>query len=169
VFNDSVEKLQAAIDYLTNPTMKDVKMLEPKIEDLASAVNANTAAIRELIKAISNGVPTTAAQVAAVVEEVKAEAPAKTEKKAKAEKTEAPKAEPAATPEPKEEAAPAADEGPGEPEVTYQDAAAAITALSKTKGRDAAVALLKKFGASKLPEVKPEDFAAIVAEAKATS
>jgi hypothetical protein len=133
---------------------------------LEIAIQENTAAIRELIAAISNGIPTTAQQVAAVVEEVKAEAPVKTEKKAKAEKAEAPKVEQAATPEPKEEAAPAADDAP---EVTYQDAAAAITALSKTKGRDAAVALLKKFGASKLPEVKPEDFAAIVAEAQAAS
>ena len=134
---------------------------------LEIAIQENTAALRDLIKAISNGIPTTAQQVAAVVEEaaeVKAEAPAKTEKKAKAEKAKTPKVEQAATPEPKEEAAPAADD---EPDATYQDAAAAITALSKTKGRDAAVALLKKFGASKLPEVKPEDFAAIVAEAKA--
>lgn len=133
---------------------------------LEIAIQENTAAIRALIAAISNGIPTTAQQVAAVVEEVKAEAPAKAEKKIKPEKAEAPKVEQAATPEPKEEAAPAADDAP---EVTYQDAAAAITALSKTKGRDAAVALLKKFGASKLPEVKPEDFAAIVAEAQAAA
>lgn len=136
---------------------------------LEIAIQENTAAIRELIKAISNGIPTTAQQVAAVVEEateVKAEAPAKTEKKAKAEKTESAKVEQAATPEPKADVAPAADDAP---EVTYQDAANAITALSKTKGRDAAVALLKKYGASKLPEVKPEDFAAIVADAKAAS
>lgn len=134
---------------------------------LEIAIQENTVAIRELIAAISNGIPTTAQQVAAVVEEaneVKAEAPAKTEKKAKAEKTEAVKQEPAATQEQKADAAPAADDAP---EVTYQDAAAAITQLSKVKGRDAAVALLKKFGASKLPEVKPEDFAAIVADAKA--
>lgn len=136
---------------------------------LEIAIQENTAAIRELIKAISNGVPTTAQQVAAVVKEateVKAEAPAKTEKKAKAEKTESAKVDTAATQEPKADAAPAADDAP---EVTYQDAANAITALSKTKGRDAAVALLKKYGASKLPEVKPEDFAAIVADAKAAS
>lgn len=132
---------------------------------LEIAIQENTKAIRELIAAISNGIPTTAAQVAAVVQEAQVEEkPAKTEKKAKAEKAETPKAETAATPEPKADAAPAADDAP---EVTYQDAAAAITQLSKVKGRDAAVALLKKFGASKLPEVKPEDFAAIVADAKA--
>lgn len=129
---------------------------------LEQAIQANTAALRDLIAAIANGIPTTAQQVAAVVEEAKVEE--KPAKKGKPEKTEAPKQEVAATPEPKEEAAPVADDAP---EATYQDAAAAITALSKAKGRDAAVALLKKFGASKLPEVKPEDFATIVADATA--
>ena len=47
---------------------------------------------------------------------------------------------------------------------TYQDAAAAVTKLSKASGRDAAVALLAEFGAAKLPEVKPEDFAALIAK-----
>ncbi len=46
---------------------------------------------------------------------------------------------------------------------TYQDTAAAVTALAKAKGRDAAVAVLSQFGAGKLPEVKPEDFAAVIA------
>jgi hypothetical protein len=127
---------------------------------LEVAIQENTAAIRDLIAAMQ-GAPV----AAPVVTEPKAEAPAKTEKKAKAEKAETPKVEAAATPEPKEEVAPAADEGPEAPAATYQDAAQAITALSKIKGRDAAVALLKKFGASKLPEVKPEDFDAIVAAA----
>lgn len=49
---------------------------------------------------------------------------------------------------------------------TYQDAAAAITKLSKTKGRDAAVAVLTAFGAAKLPDVKPEQFADIIAAAE---
>lgn len=131
---------------------------------LEQALIDNTAAIRELIAAISNGIPTTAQQVVAVVEEAKVEE--KPAKKGKPEKAETPKQEAAATPEPKEEVAPAADEDEG-PVATYQDAATAITQLSKVKGRDAAVALLKKFGASKLPEVKPEDFNAIVAEANA--
>jgi hypothetical protein len=125
---------------------------------LEQVIADNTAAIRDLIAAMQ-GAPV----AAPVVTEPKAEAPAKTEKKAKAEKAETPKVETAATPEPKEEVAPAADEDA--PAATYQDAAQAITALSKIKGRDAAVALLKKFGASKLPEVKPEDFDAIVAAA----
>ncbi|RQS79770.1 hypothetical protein [Burkholderia seminalis] len=46
--------------------------------------------------------------------------------------------------------------------VTYEQASAAVTGLAKTKGRAAAIDVLKKFGASKLPEVKPEQFAALV-------
>lgn len=139
---------------------------------LEQAIQENTAVLRELI-AVMKG-----AQVATpvVVEETEAKKSAdtataqdsstakKTSARASAAKTETPKQEPVATPEPKEEVAPAADEDEG-PAATYQDAATAITQLSKVKGRDAAVALLKKFGASKLPEVKPEDFNAIVAEA----
>lgn len=46
---------------------------------------------------------------------------------------------------------------------TYQDTANAVTKLARTKGRDAAVAVLSKFGAGKLPDVKPEQFAAVIA------
>ena len=134
---------------------------------LEIAIQENTAAIRELIAAISNGIPTTAQQVAAVVTEAKAEA--KADKKTKAEKTEkteaeAPKSDaaPAATQEQKDEPAAADDE---EVVYSYQDAANAITALSKAKGRDAAVALLKAFSANNLKEVKPEDYAALIAKA----
>ena len=72
-----------------------------------------------------------------------------------------PAPEPAATPEPKAEPAPAAGEA------TYQDAAAAITKLSRLKGRETAVALLSEFGASKLPDVKPDQFADVIAKATA--
>lgn len=48
---------------------------------------------------------------------------------------------------------------------TYQDAAAAITNLAKAKGRDAAMAVLAKFKAAKLPDVKPEQFADVIAAA----
>lgn len=46
---------------------------------------------------------------------------------------------------------------------TYKATADAVTQLSRTKGRDAAVAVLTKFGAAKLPDVKPEQFAAVIA------
>jgi hypothetical protein len=47
--------------------------------------------------------------------------------------------------------------------VTYDQAAKAIQELAKAKGRDAAIEVLKQFGAAKLPEVKESDFAAVVA------
>lgn len=134
---------------------------------LETVIAENTAAIRELIAALANGVPTTNQQVQAVVEEAKAEKPAKA-KKAEAPKQEA-EPEPAATPEPKAEPAAAAAEAEPKAQAeasTYQDAASAITKLSRAKGRDAAVALLAQFGASKLPEVKPEQFADIIAAAE---
>lgn len=72
------------------------------------------------------------------------------------------------SPSPVEAAAPetapaAADPVTGAASVTYQDAANAITKLSRVKGREAAVAVLAQFGAAKLPEVKPEQFADLVA------
>lgn len=82
--------------------------------------------------------------------------------------------EPAAAPAPKEapatkkeKATPKVEEAP-EPAtvaeaVTYDQAAEAIQQLAKTKGRDAAIAVLKQFGASKLPDVDAKDFAAVVA------
>ena len=53
----------------------------------------------------------------------------------------------------------------GVTEPTYQDTAAYITRLSREKGRDVAVALLKEFNAAKLPDVAATDFAAIIARA----
>lgn len=96
----------------------------------------------------------------------KTEAPAPTSPTAEAAPAAAPekKAEPSATTPPAD--APAASDSTA----TYQDAAAAITKLSRTKGRDAAVAVLQQFGAAKLPDVKPvkpEQFAAVVAAAEA--
>lgn len=52
-------------------------------------------------------------------------------------------------------------------EVDYATAAAAVTKLSRTRGRDAAVALLARFGAAKLPDVDPAQFAAVVAAVEA--
>ncbi|CAH0445684.1 hypothetical protein LMG10661_01868 [Ralstonia syzygii subsp. syzygii] len=46
---------------------------------------------------------------------------------------------------------------------TYQATADAVTKLARVKGRDAAVAVLSKFSAVKLPDVKPEQFAAVIA------
>ena len=70
----------------------------------------------------------------------------------------------AAAPSPKaESSAPAAEKAP-----TYDEVKKLILEVSKTKGRDAAIALLKGFGAASGPELKPEQFPAFVVKAKAT-
>lgn len=86
---------------------------------------------------------------------------AKPEKVAKVEK--APKAEPKVE-APAEQAAeqPAADV----PAIAIADVNAAIIGLAKAKGRDAAVAVLKEFGVAKAPELKADQYAAVVAAAK---
>lgn len=104
---------------------------------LELAINENTQAIRDMIAALmANGMPAPAA-----------------------------KAKPAAKAEPKVEAPTYAEPKSVAPATTidYQVAATAITKLSRIKGRDAAVALLAQFGAAKLPDVKPEQFEAIIA------
>lgn len=70
-----------------------------------------------------------------------------------------------AQPAPQPSTAPAADANSAGSTVTYQDAAGAITKLSRTKGRDAAIAVLAKFGAAKLPDVKAEQYADVLAAA----
>lgn len=91
--------------------------------------------------------------------------------------TNAKKQEVAATTQPTAEAAVAdvqsekadnseqSEKAEGENPSTYEDASKAIIALSKAKGRDAAVAVLEKFEAANLKEVKPEDYAAVIAAA----
>lgn len=73
-------------------------------------------------------------------------------------KTEAPKAQPVKAPPPKAET-PKAEA----PAATYQDAANAVTRLAKAKGREAAVAVLQRFGATKLPDVPETRWGEVVA------
>jgi restriction endonuclease Mrr len=114
---------------------------------IEQALAENTAAIRELINAFRAGVPTTAAQVAAVVEQAAAE-PVKVEPaKAETPKVEPVKAEPA----------------PAKGELTYEEVAKKVTQLGK-KDRNVAVAILGKYGAAKLPQVDPSQFAELLAE-----
>lgn len=51
--------------------------------------------------------------------------------------------------------------------ITYDDVAKAIIALSKEKGRDAAVAVLTKLGVAKATDLKMEQYANAIAAAKA--
>lgn len=46
---------------------------------------------------------------------------------------------------------------------TYEDAKAAVLKLGKVKGRQATLDALSRFGATKLPDVKPEAFADLIA------
>ena len=61
-------------------------------------------------------------------------------------------------------------EPPPEPEQpkapTYDDAAQALLALVRAKGRDAAVAALARVGAKHLSEVPPERYADFISECK---
>ena len=50
---------------------------------------------------------------------------------------------------------------------TRDDAKKAVLRVAKDKGHDAAAALLKKFGATKISEVKDEDIPAIIKDAEA--
>lgn len=109
---------------------------------LEQALAENTAAIRELITALS------ANPVAAPVPE----------------ETRKPEMDVDAEPEKKKPEAKKETENEKAPEQpTYQETAAAITKLSRAKGRDAAVAVLQSFGAAKLPEVDPSQFSAVLA------
>lgn len=142
---------------------------------LEATIQENTIAIRELIAAIQAGVPTTAAQVAAVVSEAKPKKATTKKETAKAET----KAEPATqAAEQKPEDLTQMTAGEAEKALhghannpadapTYQATAVAVTKLAHTKGREVAVAVLTKFGAAKLPDVKPEQFAAVIAECEA--
>lgn len=135
---------------------------------LETAIQENTAAIRELIATIARGLPASAAQVAAVV----AQAPQKT-KQAQAtvanngasstqEVTSSAPAD-AAAPEPS--AAPAAPQPAAEASVSYDQVKTSILDLAKTKGRDAAMSLLAEFSAAKGTDLKPDQFAPFLAKA----
>ena len=141
---------------------------------LEVAIQENTVALRDLLAAIKANA-TVAAPVPAVKE---AAAPSGKPKATSAEKAATPAPTPrtaaeaeAAAPEKKAEQSattPPAAASPATPKAdapTYQDAATAITKLSREKGRDTAVALLAKFGAANLKEVKPEQFADVIAAA----
>lgn len=118
---------------------------------LEAAVIENTNAIRDLIAALSKGIPTTAVQVAAVVDQ----APVETEPEGKPETL---------TQMSGAQAEKALDGHANAPadQPTYQDAANAVTKLARTKGRDAAIKVLAQFNAKTLPDVKAEQFAEVI-------
>lgn len=136
---------------------------------LEATIAENTAALRDLIAAIGKGIPTTQAQVAAVVAEAKPteKKPAGTAQTAETKPTATTAAAESSQSVAAETGMPAAEVLHGHANddaaaPTYQDAANAINAVAKAKGRAGAIAVLAEFGVAKLPDAKPEQFAAII-------
>lgn len=128
---------------------------------------ANTAQLNAVMAALAIG-SDVAKEAAAPAPKPKATpaktaAPAPTQPTAEAEAATAPesKVEPSATTQAAD--APAAADAPT---IAIADVNAAIIALAKAKGRDAAVAVLGTFGVAKAPELKAEQYADVVAAAK---
>lgn len=123
---------------------------------LETVIAENTAAIRDLIAALANGQPTSAAQVAAVVTEAKAETKAPATKKAKPdpkpEVVEEAAEESAATPEQKVEDAAAA-------EITQDDITKVVIALGKAGKRAELIELLGAYEVSRGSELHKNDYA----------
>lgn len=127
---------------------------------LEQAIHENTAAIRDLIAAISKGVPVTPAQVQAVVQEAAPETkPAK--------KSAPPAAEPAAAQSTPEPAAPAVEVEASCSEITLADITTVVLALGKAGKRDALVKLLGEYGVPKASALDPSKFAEFHAKANA--
>lgn len=127
------------------------------IADLINEQRNTTAAVVKLTEAIAN-----AGNKTAKVETTKAIETAQTAAKyteQKAIKAEPPVADPAAPAQAQPAAAPA--EAP-KTDVTYDAAKAAVLKVNEVKGREATVALLAKFGVSKLPELPAEKWAAVI-------
>ena len=137
---------------------------------LEAVIQENTNTMRELIavwsklnaqaKAIDKSEKVDTVTAAGTPVEAKPEKAAKVEKVAKVEKAEA---KPEA---PIEQPAAQAESAGDAPTIAIADVNAAIIGLAKTKGRDAAVAVLKEFGVAKAPELKADQYAAVVAAAK---
>lgn len=59
------------------------------------------------------------------------------------------------------------DKAAGASAPTYEDVKAKVLALSKDKGREPTVQLLQRHGVEKAPDLKPEQFAAFIADVDA--
>ena len=118
---------------------------------LEAAIQENTSAIRALIAAMAQGLPTMVEPSPAGVAtpKTKKEKPPATEGK--------PEVTTPATPSPAVDA-PAAG-------ATYDDVKNAIVKLSGMKGRDSVLAVLGQFDATKGPDLKPEQFADFITQA----
>lgn len=128
---------------------------------LELALERNTAALNTLIEVLSGNFKVTGT---VTVEETVTVAPpaeppkAKRAKKETVEEPTAPSRDAGATDAPETAAAATVTEAPA----TYEQAAAAVTALIKANGRDAAIGLLKRFGAQNLKGVDPAQYSALI-------
>lgn len=130
---------------------------------LEQAIVENTAAIHALIAALSNpsaAVPTGGTIAQAQVADNSASSTAEASSVAKPEAA----AKKSAKSSDKVETEQPATSAEG---VTKPEAVEALKALAVAKGRDQVVAVLAQFKAANLNEVKPEDYAALVAACEA--
>lgn len=130
---------------------------------LEQAIVDNTAAIHALIAALSNpsaAVPTGGTIAQAPVADNSASSTAEASSVAKPEAAAKKTAKSSAKVETEQPATKA--EG-----VTKPEAVEALKALAVAKGRDQVVAVLAQFKAAKLDDVKPEDYAALIAACEA--
>ena len=130
---------------------------------LEQAIVENTVAIHALIAALSNpsaAVPSGGTIAQAPVADNSASSTAEVPSVAK---PEAAAKKPAESSTRAEAEQPAAQAG----SVTKPAAVEALKALAVAKGRDQVVAVLAQFRAAKLDDVKPEDYAALVAACEA--
>jgi hypothetical protein len=138
-------------------TVRSSAMLEQAIAD-------NTAAIRELIATIKASAPTTPARAAPVAKTVTNDVKATvTENNGASSTPGAPfhPAEAAAQEKPAMEEVPPAT--PVAESVTYEQVKHAILKVASTKSREIAAGILAEFGAAKGPDLKPEQYAGIMA------
>lgn len=130
--------------------------LEQAITDHASALRELAAAIRGTIST-ANGITAATDQVIGAAKS--AAAATTTTKEATSTTQVAETKKPAEQPKPEAAA--------GAPAPDYEAVKAKVLAVSKDKGRDQVVALLQRHGVDKAPELKPEQYAAVIADADA--
>ena len=129
------------------------------LADLLQEQRGTREAITSLAEAIAGiRAKTVASSSTAVTDAAKAKPAAKPAGPLAAPATPAPTAE---VPVPSAAAAPTAESASEPP--SYQTVATVITQLSKLKTRTFAMELLQTFGVNKLPEAKPDQYAAILA------
>lgn len=146
-------------------TSRDVPVARTNDADIQKLVDKAEAKAAKKDAAVRVEKPTTVAETPAAHAPTQptAEADVATAAPEKTADASPPTVEPAAAePQPST----AATASPTEP-VDYKTAAEAVTKVSRAKGRPAAIEVLAKFGAAKLPDVKPEQFADVVAACNA--